>query len=62
MIKNKVPDWIVRGKTISQLIEELQSFEDQDLMVEISIDGAVNRKPISLVGKKDGVCVLFNCE
>jgi hypothetical protein len=32
VIKNKVPDWTVRGKTISQLIEELQSFEDQDLM------------------------------
>lgn len=61
MSKTEIPDWIARGKTISQLIEDLRSFEDQSLMVEISVDGG-SKKPISLVGKEDGVCVLFNCE
>ncbi|SEN62524.1 hypothetical protein [Pseudomonas sp. NFACC39-1] len=54
-------DWISRGKTISQLILELQSFEDQNLLVEISIDDGVTKKPISLVVKSGGVCVLVNC-
>lgn len=62
MKKTEMPDWITRGKTISELIEELRSFEDQTLMVEISVDGGVSKKPISLVGKEDDVCVLFNCE
>ncbi|MBI6975912.1 hypothetical protein NM213_09675 [Pseudomonas lactis] len=62
MKKTEMPGWITRGKTISELIEELRSFEDQNLMVEISVDGGVSKKPISLVGKEDGVCVLFNCE
>ncbi|WP_082561473.1 hypothetical protein [Pseudomonas sp. Root569] len=62
MSKTDISDWITRGKTISQLIEELRSFEDQSLMVEISVDGGIIKKPISLVGKRDGVCVLFNCE
>lgn len=43
------PAWVVRGKTIRQLIKELQSFEDQDLFVEISLDGGDTHKPISLV-------------
>jgi hypothetical protein len=33
------PEWVLKGKKISQLIEELQSFENQDLLVEISLDG-----------------------
>jgi hypothetical protein len=56
------PDWIVRGKTIKQLIKELQSFEDQELLVEISVDGGETKKPISLVKKTSGVCLLVNCE
>lgn len=39
MNESKVPDWITRGKTISQLIKELRTFENQNLMVEISVDG-----------------------
>jgi hypothetical protein len=53
-------DWISRGKAINQLISELQSFEDQNLLVEISIDDGVTRKPISLVVKSGGVCVLVH--
>ena len=43
------PEWVLKGKKISQLIEELQSFENQDLLVEISLDGGNTHKPISLV-------------
>lgn len=56
------PDWIVRGKIIKQLIKELQSFEDQELLVEISVDDGGTKKPISLVKKTSGVCLLVNCE
>lgn len=59
---NQNPDWVWRGKTIAQLIEELQSFSDQSLMVEISIDGARSSKPISLVAKMRGKCMLMNME
>ena len=59
---NKNPDWITRGKTIRQLITELQTFEDLDLEVKISIDDCENHKPISLVTKEDGFCCLVNCE
>ncbi|MGF2881820.1 hypothetical protein VSN93_17455 [Acinetobacter johnsonii] len=58
----KQPEWITRGKSIKQLIEELQSFEDQNLLVEISFDCGETSKPISLVGKIDGKCILLNYE
>ena len=53
-----LPDWITRGKTIAALIEELQTFEDQNLTVFISVDGGDTLKPISLVSKQDGACFL----
>ena len=56
------PEWVLKGKKISQLIEEFQSFENQDLLVEISLDGGNTHKPISLVKKSDGVCLLVNSE
>ncbi|MBL0028889.1 MAG: hypothetical protein IPO95_07425 [Rhodanobacteraceae bacterium] len=56
------PDWVTRGKTIRQLIKELQTFEDQDLMVEISADNGETRQPISLVKKSGETCLLVNCE
>lgn len=51
--------WVLAGKTIKQLIAELESFEDRDLIVELSVDGGDSSKPISLVGKKGGKCVLM---
>jgi hypothetical protein len=45
------PAWTGKGKTIADLIEELQSFEDQTLEVRISFDGGETSLPISLVGK-----------
>jgi len=59
---NKKPDWVTRGKTIKQLIKELQTFEDQDLFVEISVDDGESSKPISMVGKYGSLCLLVNSE
>jgi hypothetical protein len=63
---NRPPTWVTRGKTIRGLIEELQSFENQDLEVKISADDGKTFKCISLVGKhKEGgieFCGLKNCE
>jgi GT2 family glycosyltransferase len=59
--KNCSPDWVNKGKTIRELIQELMSFEDQDLKVCISVDDGSTRKPISLVKKSQGVCLLVNC-
>ena len=56
------PEWIARGKSIEQLVQELQSFGNSSLEVRISIDGGKSHIPISLVGKKDGCCLLINCE
>lgn len=60
--QNSPPDWVTRGKTIRELIVELLSFEDQDLKVYISVDDGDTRKPISLVKKSKGACLLVNCE
>ncbi|OPA85730.1 hypothetical protein BFW87_27210 [Pseudomonas fluorescens] len=54
--------WASQGKTIRQLICELETFSDQDLLVEISTDSGDTRKPISLVKKSGGVCLLVNSE
>jgi len=44
---NKAP----QQKTIRMLISELQSFENQELPVQISIDGAATFYPITFVQK-----------
>ena len=51
-------NWEKCGKSILELIKELESFEDKSLKVELSFDGGLTSKPISLVGKKDGKCLL----
>ena len=48
------PEWTGRGKTVAQLIRELQSFENQGLEARISVDGGATSLPISLVVKLDG--------
>jgi hypothetical protein len=55
------PEWVVRGKTIAELIRELQTFEDQTLKVEVSIDDGNTRRPISLVKRSSGTCLLVYC-
>jgi hypothetical protein len=59
---NSQPKWVTQGKTIRQLIQELQTFEDQDLEVQISLDEGVSHKPISIVGKYGNYCLLVNSE
>jgi len=59
---NVEPDWVIRGKSIRQLIEELQNFEDLDIEIRISLDCGTTSKCISLVGMFDGKPTLVNCE
>jgi hypothetical protein len=59
---NDTPDWPSRGKSIAQLIRELQSFEDQTIEARISVDGGRTSLPISLVGRLDNAAVLLNAE
>ena len=60
--RHPIPDWVTRGKTIRQLIEELQSFENQDLMVRMSLDDGATHHGISIVQKQGNFCVLVNSE
>jgi len=53
---------MMAGKTIKQLISELESFEDLSLIVELSIDGGVSSKPISLIGRKNDKCIIMNID
>jgi hypothetical protein len=61
MVSSDDLSWVVRGKTIRELIEELGTFEDQDLEVLISVDDGDLRRPISLVKKSQGACLLVYC-
>lgn len=60
------PAWIIKGKTIRGLIEELKTFEDQDLEVRISVDDGTTSRCISMVKKQNRLagsfCLLVNCE
>lgn len=57
------PEWTRPGKTVRQLIEELKTFENQELEVRISIDSGDTSVPISLVGKSENkYALLMNCE
>jgi len=58
-----MPDWVTRGKTIRQLVKELETFENQDLEVRLSLDDGATHRPISIVGKHEGrYCLLINSE
>jgi hypothetical protein len=56
------PEWVTRGKSITALIKELGSFEDQSLEVRLTLDGGQSHKPISVLTRRDGYCMLENCE
>jgi hypothetical protein len=59
----KNTEWANRGKTVSQLIKELHTFENQDMEVRISLDHGETSFPISLVGKSNGrYAVIQNCQ
>ena len=62
-LRHTIPDWVTRGKTIRQLIEELQTFENQDLVVRISVDDGNTHLGISLVQKREEkFCLLVKSE
>ena len=58
-----VIQWEDRQKSITHLIKELKTFEDQELVVMVSDDGGETFKSVKLIGKDfiDGkpYCVLF---
>jgi len=57
------PEWACKGKTVAQLIEELRTFENQEMEVRISLDDGETSFPISLVGKLSGkYAALMNCQ
>ena len=51
------PPWTSKGKSVAQLIEELQTFENQEMEVRISVDGGETSVPISLVAKSNLISV-----
>jgi len=63
---NQNPEWISKGKTIKELIRELESFENQELEVKISLDSGESFQGISLVVKRQSndkdICGLINYE
>ncbi|MCR3909646.1 hypothetical protein [Aeromonas hydrophila] len=66
-LRHQIPLWVARGKTIKQLIKELESFENQDLEVRLSLDYGDTHSCISLVTKGfddegNQYCVLSNSE
>ena len=57
-------EWGEKDKSIAQVIKELNTFEDQELMVMVSSDGGKTLRPVKLLGKefdKDNkaYCTLF---
>ena len=56
-------DYTSCGKTISGLIEELKTFENQQLEVRVSIDGGLTSMPISILTKRENTYALIqNCQ
>lgn len=70
MTINQKPEWISKGKTVRQLINELKTFEDQDIEARISLDGGDTDFCISILVRQhevhaDGLkyrCVIMNAE
>ena len=61
--KYVVPEWVTRGKTIRQLIQELSTFQDQEREVRLSLDYGETHRPISVVQSRgEKYCILLNAE
>lgn len=56
-------DWGATSKSIEQVIQELKTFENQELIVMVSDDGGDTLKPVKLIGKEfqgdQPYCTLF---
>ncbi|MDR1063479.1 MAG: hypothetical protein LBL48_06050 [Azoarcus sp.] len=50
--------WLDSRQTVSDLIVELESFEDQNLEVLLSVDGGQTTHPITMIGNYRGRCRL----
>ena len=48
---NEILEWEDREKSIAQVIEELKSFEDQELIVMVTDDEGQSFKTVKLVSK-----------
>jgi hypothetical protein len=63
MAINLKADYTSRGKTVAGLIEELKTFENQQLEVRISVDGGETSLPISIIGKSENkYALIINCQ
>jgi hypothetical protein len=62
LVPEPPPQWVTRGKTITQLIQELGSFEDQTLEVRLTFDCGQTHKPISILTRRDGYAMIENSE
>jgi hypothetical protein len=63
MTINLKADYTGRGKTVAGLIEELKTFENQQLEVRISVDGGETSLPISIIGKSENkYALIINCQ
>ena len=60
--RHAMPEWVTRGKTIRELIKELNTFENQDAEVRMSLDYGNTHHAISVVERHGAVCVLVNAE
>lgn len=62
-LKHPIPGWVTQGKTVKQLVKELESIEDQDMEVRLSLDDGDTHSCISLVTQSEGqYCLLVNSE
>ena len=60
--RHPIPTWVTRGKTIRQLIQELQTFGNQDAVVRMSLDDGESHCGVSIVQRAGEYCVLVNSE
>lgn len=62
-LANEYNDWGATSKSIEQVIQELKTFENQELIVMVSDDGGDTLKPVKLIGKEfqgnQPYCTLF---
>jgi|GEM_PF-3756075 len=61
LLQTDCPKYLVCGKKIPQLIQELNTFENMDRVVEISVDDKDNVYPISRIEQSGDCCLLMFC-
>ena len=55
------PTWITKGKSITQIIQELRTFEDQTLEVRLTFDGGQTNKPVSILTRRNSYAMIEYC-